>query len=123
MEMTEQEILKSYREAKKPEQQIKILAELNNCEDEDIIKIVGPIKPKAKVVKSIEKITFDIPNAVYIALMEEITRLNGALSELRIKKDDLEQRIMEYEKARDDIDRFIKINISKENCDGANVNI
>ena len=123
MEMTEQEILKSYREAKKPEQQIKILAELNNCEDEDIIKIVEPIKPKAKVVKSIEKITFDIPNAVYIALMEEITRLNGALSELRIKKDDLEQRIMEYEKARDDIDRFIKINISKENCDGANVNI
>ena len=123
MEMTEQEILKSYREAKKPEQQIKILAELNNCEDEDIIKIVEPIKPKAKVVKSIEKITFDIPNAVYIALMEEITRLNGALSKLRIKKDDLEQRIMEYEKARDDIDRFIKINISKENCDGANVNI
>lgn len=58
MRMTEVEICKEYREAKNPRMQIGILADLNVCEKEDILKILilngqdvtvaGPKKPGQK---------------------------------------------------------------------------
>lgn len=58
MRMTEAEICKEYREAKNPRMQIGILADLNVCEKEDILKILilngqdvtvaGPKKPGQK---------------------------------------------------------------------------
>lgn len=41
MLMTKEEIIRSYREAKKPKLQIKILSQLNCCSQEYIKEIVG----------------------------------------------------------------------------------
>ena len=40
MQMTEKEIIRSYKEAKRKQEQIKILADLNTCPKEDIRKIL-----------------------------------------------------------------------------------
>lgn len=40
MQMTEKEIIRSYKEAKRKQEQIKILADLNTCQKEDIRKIL-----------------------------------------------------------------------------------
>lgn len=66
MRMTETEICKEYREAKNPRMQIGILADLNVCEKEDILRILiingqdvtpaGPKKPGQKGDKVIQMI-------------------------------------------------------------------
>ena len=40
MQMTEQEICKEYREAKDPNHQLTILAQLTTCKTEDIVEIL-----------------------------------------------------------------------------------
>lgn len=62
MEMTNEEIIKSYKEAKNKSRQIKILAELNCCKQIDIKKIVGVEEPKQEEKKavSIDKMRKDL---------------------------------------------------------------
>lgn len=55
MEMTNEEIIKSYKEAKNKQKQIKILADLNGCRPMEIKKIVGVEEPK-KEEKKIEAV-------------------------------------------------------------------
>ena len=55
MEMTNEEIIKSYKEAKNKSRQIKILAELNCCKQIDIKKIVGVEEPKKEEKKAEKK--------------------------------------------------------------------
>lgn len=60
MEMTNEEIIKSYNEAKNKQKQIKILADLNSCRPIEIKKIVGIEEPKQEEKKATEKKTVSI---------------------------------------------------------------
>ncbi|MHC1696422.1 MAG: helix-turn-helix domain-containing protein [Eubacteriales bacterium] len=54
--MTEDEIRTSYRDAKKPKAQIKILAELNNTSEEAIQQIITGVKPTSPERKKYNRI-------------------------------------------------------------------
>lgn len=62
MQMTNEEIIKSYKEAKNKQKQIKILADLNCCRPMEIKKIVGVEEPKKEEKKavSIDKMRKDL---------------------------------------------------------------
>lgn len=62
MQMTNEEIIKSYKEAKNKQKQIKILADLNSCRPMEIKKIVGVEEPKKEEKKavSIDKMRKDL---------------------------------------------------------------
>lgn len=89
--MTKQEICKEYREAKNKSQQIEILADLNLCTKEDIVKLlkdegeeVAVRKPRKqrqqkKVVAPV--INTSIPDFVLDALYEKLERIDREIKE------------------------------------------
>lgn len=115
MQMTEDEIYRSYKEAKEPQKQIRILAQLNCCDTDKIkeiiashgepvpkrkytrrqpVKVQPPEKPQA-VKKS------DLPESVIAALKQKIMFLES----------DIERYATESENCRaraDEIREFLK---------------
>lgn len=107
MQMTKKEIYRRYKEAKHPDEQVQILAELNDCEAsiiENIIKTAqkeeaDKLSQKERKKKSAEAFTslvlkgesvadlipmvkYELPTEVYGALQEELTRLNEQIARL-----------------------------------------
>lgn len=92
--MSAYEICKEYRESKNPTQQLKILAQLNCCDEKDIIKILEdnnePIRkrtyrPKAKKAEAVENLAEvpakeEIPNFIYAALVDKLHAIDEVIS-------------------------------------------
>ena len=76
MEMTNKQIIDMYQHSKHPGRQVKILAELNDCSEEEILEILG--------LKEIEKPT-------------EITKEDPLESWLHKKMDETDKKIKELE--------------------------
>ena len=74
MTMTDAEICKEYREAKRPKQQIGILADLNECTRRDIVKVLvarGEIRELPREVKIQDLIIpAKIPEAAKVPMKE-----------------------------------------------------
>ena len=114
MQMTPNEIVKSYKEAKEKKKQIQILSELNCCSTADIKQILrdngvefpGPNPKKAKEEKTkvvaviskdaptlpAEKVIPEIPRWVKEAVEERINRLD---EEIKTMKAELEEKRVE----------------------------
>ena len=104
MQMTANEIVKSYREAKEKKKQIQILSELNACSTADIKQILrdngvqfpGPEpkadKPKAALKEPKLDHTIIIPRWVNEAVEERINRLD---EEIKTMKAELEEKRVE----------------------------
>lgn len=89
MQMTPNEIVKSYKEAKEKKKQIQILSELNCCSTADIKQILrdngvefpGP-NPK-KATERTEKATkIKVPAAVRTAVIEQLKDINEKIKSL-----------------------------------------
>ena len=96
MQMTNEEIVRNYKEAKNKDSQIKILAQLNLCDPQkikDILKDAGVIRkytrrdpePKEKMVKTVPvKMTkkATLPKLLPEAVIDAIRRRMAELDEL-----------------------------------------
>ena len=78
MQMTEEEIRRSYKQAKHPNQQIRILAELNDCSVDTIKAILNPEEAQAKKKKA------DV-NLMIEALSEEMDRVDKEIKKLELR--------------------------------------
>lgn len=126
MEMTEEEICRSYRQAYSPSKQIKVLAELNCCKESDIKQILKdngymkkqgrpstePEKPLSKAERLLKAVNDEreevkealkptvkiedivkkpyIPEAVRIALENQIMALNKQINDLQAQRGEIE---------------------------------
>lgn len=83
MDMSIEDICRSYREAKNKREQIKILADLNCTSKEEILKVLvdcgEEVPTPAKRKKPTEKP--NIPDAVYTAITERMDVLNAVIAE------------------------------------------
>lgn len=100
MQMTESEIVRSYKEAAEPARQIRILAQLNCCSPDDIARIVGlPEVPKLrrgrKATKAAVKVTASPEVKVHSAKDEVLTELYRKLDMLDTKIKEMETRYKE----------------------------
>ena len=93
MQMTVEEIRRSYRQAKYPKQQIHILADLNDCSVDEIEAILNPEEAQAKKKKADIKLMLE-------ALCEEMDRV-----EAEIKR--LELRYVNIKAAMDALDKLV----------------
>ena len=111
MEMTDNEICRMYREAKKKKSQIRILADLNDCDKKKIERILvngGEIVEynveEAKKIRTEEikvmQVKPEIPMAVSVALMERMTELD-----MRIAR--FQRLIAMAKEEKQEIERFI----------------
>lgn len=103
--MTEHEICVSYREAKNPTGQIKILSQLNCCSEKDTMDILErnnepirkrtytPKTKKAQAVKELEETKEEIPNFVYAALVDKLHAIDEVIS---VKKGEITCLEKEY---------------------------
>jgi mevalonate kinase len=103
MYMSEEEIRKSYKQAKKPKQQISILADLNCCTVEEIIAIVNPTENRVNqnklpdielmiqaFCKEMEKVDEEIKR-----LEARYTNIKGVIDALwKMAEDDARQESM-----------------------------
>ena len=78
MQMTEEEIRRSYKQAKHPQSQIRILAELNDCSVDTIKAILNPEEAQAKKKKA------DV-NLMIEALSEEMDRVDKEIKKLELR--------------------------------------
>ncbi len=78
MQMTEEEIRKSYKQAKHPQRQIRILAELNDCTEEDIEAILNPEEARAKKKNADIKLMLE-------ALCDEMDRVDKEIRRLELR--------------------------------------
>ena len=78
MQMTENEIRRRYREAKHPQSQIRILAELNACSVDTIKQIINPGEAQAKQKKADVKLMIE-------ALSEEMDRVDKEIKRLELR--------------------------------------
>ena len=126
MEMTEEEICRSYRQAYSPSKQIKVLAELNCCKDSDIKQILKdngymkkqgrpstePEKPLSKAERLLKAVNDEreevkealkptakiedivkkpyLPEAVRIALENQIIAINKQIIDLQGQRGEIE---------------------------------
>ena len=77
MYMSKEEIRKSYRQAKKPKQQLSILADLNCCTVEEIIAIVNPAEVSANKLPDTE--------LMMQAFYEEMERIDKEIKRLETR--------------------------------------
>ena len=105
MQMTNGEIVANFRQSKNKREQLKILAELNTCSQEDIKKILidGGIDPKKIPITRSEK-KKDSGKSEYVAPMVEIDEETDVkkpsdiiLEALQLMKKDIESRIKDAE--------------------------
>ena len=105
MQMTENEIVKSYMEAKEKDKLICILAELNGCQRHDITAIlrnngVDLPGPKLKKIeepkpKTYERITeypehdIEVPKCVKEELESSVQALNNQITIMRERRDEI----------------------------------
>jgi DNA-binding transcriptional MerR regulator len=78
MQMTESEIKRRFREAKNPQAQIRILADLNDCSVDDIKAILNPEEAKAR------KRNADVELMIE-ALSEEMDRVDKEIRRLELR--------------------------------------
>ncbi len=92
--MTEYDICKEYRESKNPTAQLKILAQLNCCDEKDILKILEdnnePIRkrvyrPKVKKTEAVKNLAEapakeEIPNFVYAVLVDKLHAIDEVIA-------------------------------------------
>ena len=122
--MTDAEIIKAYREAKFPAQQIQILADLNECEPSDIRMIVGdstPLdlkaeKPKRKYTKKPEpKKTENIPDPDETDEMpqEASVLLQMRVKELKICAENAKKEAEDYLKRAEKLEKWLAKNTAR----------
>ena len=101
MQMTNEEIIKEYREAKNKKQQIKILADLNTC-DANVIKEIlieaGEAAPRVyraakkpeekKTTKAAEQ---ELPTAIIKSLTMRMNEIGAAITLQEAKIEELKQ--------------------------------
>ena len=117
MQMTEQEICKEYREAKDPNHQLTILAQLNTCKTEDIVEILTrngetlrkrPYQRNAKPEKiTVKKKEEDIPACVFMAVKERIDWLEIKIQEMHIG-------LKDYEDQYKQLNRYLKQHVTED---------
>lgn len=109
MEMTNAEIIKSYKDAKNKATQIKILADLNCCRPADIKRIVGiteekkPEKNNMEKMKAALKLSQEEPKAE--PEQRKVPDSIIALASFRL--DELEAMISKAEKEYQEISEFL----------------
>lgn len=102
MHMTDEEICREYREAKKPKEQVMILADQNMCEKEEILKVlqnngyelpgthrtkpVATKKPQTEIKEDkpkemIKEERKAIPEAVMVAIYSRMDELDKIIAE------------------------------------------
>lgn len=130
MQMTEKDICKEYRESKNPNEQIKILAELNATTYEHIVEILKandeplrkrlytrkkaepvkvfskPAKKKAPAKKA--KPAAKIPDSIKFIIVDRIDALDNKYSALEEKLDDLQNEIKQNRKEKQELMEFLK---------------
>lgn len=109
--MTEYDICKEYRESKNPTAQLKILAQLNCCDEKDILKILEdnnePIRkrmyrPKVKKAEAVKNLAEapakeEIPNFVYAVLVDKLHAINEVIA---VKRGEVECLEGEHKRLR-----------------------
>lgn len=109
--MTEYEICKEYRESKNPSAQLKILAQLNCCDEKDILKILEdnnePIRkrvyrPKVKKAEAVKNLAEapakeEIPNFVYAVLVDKLHAIDEVIA---VKRGEVECLEGEHKRLR-----------------------
>lgn len=129
MQMTEKEICKEYREAKEPNAQIKILAELNTTTPEHIIEILSanneplrkrfysrktePVnvfnKPAKKApVKKDKPAAAGLPDSIRFIINDRLAVLDDKYAALEEKIDDLQTEIKQNRKEKQELMDFLK---------------
>lgn len=115
MQMTEQEICKEYREAKDPNRQLTILAQLNACGAGDIVAILEkngePLRKRLyqKNTKPKKEAKADeIPSGVLTAVRDRMEWLNLKIVEYHTELDEIEKEFKQLE-------QFLKKYQKKEN--------
>ena len=125
MQMTEREIVQSYREAKHPGTQISILADLNCCSREDIYNILvengvginrrvlnggnnkAPMKDP-KIDKADNEPKKETPKSKPLYIPECIkTMVLDELELLRLRVNDLKRELDKYESKAEDLEEFL----------------
>lgn len=112
MQMTESEIVRSYKEAAEPARQVRILAQLNCCSPDDIARIVGLTEvPKLRRGRKATKATAS-PKVKPYSAKEEV------LTELYRKLDMLDAEIKEMETRYKETTTAIKVLSEMEDANG-----
>ena len=106
MQMSDDEIRTSYRQAKDPVKQIKILAQLNCCSVQDIKEIIKGTKltteePKQKRKYTRRNICTDLPESV-------VTTLTHKISDLDREMEKASEIFNGYKQQREDIKKFLE---------------
>lgn len=116
MQMTESEIVRSYKEAAEPARQIRILAQLNCCSQDDIARIVGLQEvPKLRRGRKATKATVKVianPEVKLHSAKDEV------LTELYRKLDMLDAEIKEMETRYKETTTAIKVLSEMEDTNG-----
>lgn len=106
MQMTEQEICKEYREAKDPNRQLTILAQLNTCEPGDILAILEkngeplkkrPYQRNPKPEKEATKKEEEIPASVFRAIQDRIVWLKVRAGQCRVELNETQKECAQLE--------------------------
>lgn len=112
MQMTETEIVRSYKEAANPAGQIRILAQLNDCDPETIADIVGlPGVPKLKAGRRPN------PRPSVQPAPSHQSPVQAVLKNLYMKMDELEVEIRQREAKYKEIATAIKVLSNMEGTD------
>ncbi len=93
MWMTDQAIVREYKEAKDKKKQIEILADENNCGNEEIEKIledngIDLAKKRGRKAKG-EAMKRKLPEAVREALTRELIRLQEKMDDIQEKMEEI----------------------------------
>lgn len=123
MQMTNEEIVTSYKQAKNKKEQVKILSELNSCSQEDIINVLlnngvdwRSLPRGTKVPKSTESTTNNIKkinkptdnqNSKEIKSCNEIGQIKQFISDLLDERSKHEEAIVEINKQLNSITEMI----------------
>ncbi len=105
MQMTENEIVASYKRNGEKNSQIQILADLNGCgkeEIKDILKgngceIKEPKKKEAKEKAAVQQETINIPLSVWATIKEKETFLRGKIAKLERELELTREELVEHE--------------------------
>jgi len=104
MQMTETEIVRSYKESANPAGQIRILAQLNDCDQETIAHIVGLSEvPKLKAGRRPK------PGSIVQPAPSQQSPVRVVLKDLYRKMDELEVEIRQRETKYKEIATAIKV--------------
>lgn len=113
MQMTETEIVRSYKESADPAGQIRILAQLNDCSPEEIAHIVGlPGVPKLKAGRKPKARSSAQPAS------DHQSPVQAVLKNLYQQMDELEIEIRQKEAKYKEIATAIKVLSDMEGTDG-----